>query len=335
MGDRRWGRNYHFTFAWVFLVNGLVYVGWNVATGRFRERLVPRRDELSRREPRGGIVRAHLPWRLRARAAATSYGALQKLSYLLLLVVYVPLMTLTGLAQSPGFTAAMPWLLDMFGGRQSARTLHTVGTVVFVLFVVVHVRGSAGGRRRQPHPCDDHRQVPVARGGVMSKPTAAPRRPARPRTLSRRRLLVQVPALGALMAAGCSRDVYVPPRTSAGRPRGRRRRAHHEHEPAAAPRPAAGPRVRAGGHRPRLSDVGPDQPRRRRAYQRHRREGFRDWRLPVGGLVGPADARSRSTTFGGCRRARRSPPTSASRGGRPSPSGPARPCCGCSRRRAA
>ena len=38
-----------------------------------------------------------------------------------------------------GFAAAMPWLLDLFGGRQSARTLHTVGTVVLVLFVAVHV----------------------------------------------------------------------------------------------------------------------------------------------------------------------------------------------------
>ena len=138
MGDRRWGRNYHFTFAWVFLVNGLVYFGWNLATGRLRERLVPRRDELTAARLRDDL-RAHLPWRLRARAAATRYGVLQKLSYLLLLVVYVPLMTLTGLAQSPGFTAAMPWLLDLFGGRQSARTLHTIGTVVFVLFVVVHV----------------------------------------------------------------------------------------------------------------------------------------------------------------------------------------------------
>ena len=54
-------------------------------------------------------------------------------------MLFVPLMTLTGLAQSPGFTAAMPWLLDLFGGRQSARTLHSLGTVVFVLFVVVHV----------------------------------------------------------------------------------------------------------------------------------------------------------------------------------------------------
>ena len=48
-------------------------------------------------------------------------------------------MIATGLAQSPGLTAAMPALLDLFGGRQTARTLHTIGTVVFVLFVTVHV----------------------------------------------------------------------------------------------------------------------------------------------------------------------------------------------------
>ena len=48
-------------------------------------------------------------------------------------------MILTGIAQSPGFTAAVPVLLDLFGGRQSARTLHTIGTVALVLFVVVHV----------------------------------------------------------------------------------------------------------------------------------------------------------------------------------------------------
>ena len=57
----------------------------------------------------------------------------------MLIFVYVPLMIATGIAQSPGFTAAMPWLLDVFGGRQSARTLHTIGTVALVLFVVVHV----------------------------------------------------------------------------------------------------------------------------------------------------------------------------------------------------
>ncbi|MCY4027758.1 MAG: cytochrome b/b6 domain-containing protein [Acidobacteria bacterium] len=138
LGDRMWGRNYHFTFAWVFLLNGVVYVGWGFVTGHLRDQLWPGRAELTRARL-AAEIREHLRWRSPARLAATSYGALQKTSYLLLVFVFVPLMTLTGLAQSPGFTAAMPWLLDMFGGRQTARTLHTFGTVVFVLFVVVHV----------------------------------------------------------------------------------------------------------------------------------------------------------------------------------------------------
>ena len=113
LGDRRWGRNAHFTVAWVFLINGLVYVGWNVYSRHFRDHMLP--------------------------ASHGSYGTLQKASYLILIFVFVPLMILTGIAQSPGFTAAMPMLLDMFGGRQSARTLHTIGTVALVLFVAGHV----------------------------------------------------------------------------------------------------------------------------------------------------------------------------------------------------
>jgi thiosulfate reductase cytochrome b subunit len=112
LGDRRWGRNYHFTFAWVFLINGLVYVVWNLYSRHFRDRMVGR----------DGI-----------------YGTLQKTSYLILIFAFVPFMILTGIAQSPGFTAAMPALLDLFGGRQTARTLHTIGTVALVLFVLVHV----------------------------------------------------------------------------------------------------------------------------------------------------------------------------------------------------
>jgi thiosulfate reductase cytochrome b subunit len=113
LGDRRWGRNAHFTAAWVFLINGLVYVGWNLYSRHFRERMFP--------------------------ASRGDYGTPQKITYLILIFVFVPLMILTGLAQSPGFTAAMPVLLDMFGGRQSARTLHTVGTAALTLFAAVHV----------------------------------------------------------------------------------------------------------------------------------------------------------------------------------------------------
>jgi len=100
--------------------------------------MVPARDERTVAHVRAEL-RDHLRWRSRKHAPNGSYGTLQKTSYLILIFVFVPLMILTGIAQSPGFTAAMPWLLDLFGGRQSARTLHTIGTVALVLFVVVHV----------------------------------------------------------------------------------------------------------------------------------------------------------------------------------------------------
>jgi len=138
LGDRRWGRNYHFTVAWVFLLNGLVYVAWNLYSTHFRARMWPARDERTVAHLRAEL-RDLLRWRSRRQAADGRYGTLQKTSYLILIFVFVPLMILTGIAQSPGFTAAVPVLLDLFGGRQSARTLHTIGTVALVLFVVVHV----------------------------------------------------------------------------------------------------------------------------------------------------------------------------------------------------
>jgi thiosulfate reductase cytochrome b subunit len=138
LGDRRWGRNHHFTVAWVFLVNGLVYVVWNLYSRHFRTQMLPAREE---RRVAHVLAELRDHWRRRSRGHTTNgnYGTLQKTSYLILIFVFVPLMILTGIAQSPGFTAAMPWLLDLFGGRQSARTLHTIGTVALVLFVVVHV----------------------------------------------------------------------------------------------------------------------------------------------------------------------------------------------------
>jgi thiosulfate reductase cytochrome b subunit len=138
LGDRRWGRNYHFTAAWVFLINGLVYVVWNLYSSHFRNRMWPARHERTVAHVRAEL-RDHLRWRSRKHTANGSYGTLQKTSYFILIFVFVPLMILTGIAQSPGFTAAMPALLDMFGGRQTARTLHTIGTVALVLFVLVHV----------------------------------------------------------------------------------------------------------------------------------------------------------------------------------------------------
>ena len=124
--------------AWVFLINGLVYVGWNLYSRHFHHRMLPARDELTTAHVQAEL-RDQFRRRPGRRPSHGSYRTLQKTSYLILIFVFVPLMILTGIAQSPGFTAALPALLDMFGGRQSARTLHTIGTAVLVLFVVVHV----------------------------------------------------------------------------------------------------------------------------------------------------------------------------------------------------
>ncbi len=81
LGDRRWGRNYHFTFAWVFLINGLVYVGWNLYSTHFRDRMLPARDELTVGHVRTEL-RDHFRWRSGRPASHSSYGTLQKTSYL-------------------------------------------------------------------------------------------------------------------------------------------------------------------------------------------------------------------------------------------------------------
>lgn len=56
-----------------------------------------------------------------------------------MIFVLLPLMIGTGLTMSPGFNAVAPRLLDLFGGRQSARTLHFLTAFSLVAFVAVHV----------------------------------------------------------------------------------------------------------------------------------------------------------------------------------------------------
>jgi thiosulfate reductase cytochrome b subunit len=71
--------------------------------------------------------------------AAKRYNVLQKFAYIAVVFVLLPVMLLTGLTMSPAVTAAAPFLFDLFGGRQSARTIHFVVANLLVLFVLVHV----------------------------------------------------------------------------------------------------------------------------------------------------------------------------------------------------
>jgi thiosulfate reductase cytochrome b subunit len=129
------GRRWHFFFAWVFVVNGLVYVGYSVASGHWRQ-LVPTGAQLRHI---GVSIREHLLLRFPKGEEAKRYNVLQKLAYFGVVVVLVPALILAGLTMSPAMNAAFPWLLDLFGGRQSARTVHFVAAALLLLFVFVHV----------------------------------------------------------------------------------------------------------------------------------------------------------------------------------------------------
>jgi thiosulfate reductase cytochrome b subunit len=134
--DLATGRRWHFFFAWLFVINGLIYLIWSLASGHLRRDLAPSGSELKHI---GSSISEHLRLRFPQGEEAKHYNVLQKLAYLSVALVLLPLMLLTGLAMSPGMDAGYPFLLDMFGGRQSARTVHFVAATGIVLFVLVHL----------------------------------------------------------------------------------------------------------------------------------------------------------------------------------------------------
>lgn len=95
-------------------------------------------------------VRAHLEFRSAPSGGGPPYGLLQKLSYAIVVFVLLPIMVLTGMTMSPAITAAYPFLLDVFGGFQSARTIHFFVFATLSAFLVVHlVMVVMTGARRQ------------------------------------------------------------------------------------------------------------------------------------------------------------------------------------------
>jgi thiosulfate reductase cytochrome b subunit len=134
--DLATGRRWHFFFAWLFVANGALYLLSGLAGGHFRRDLVPDRGQLRRI---GRSIAEHARLRFPGGEEAKRYNVLQKLSYLAVVFVLLPLMVLAGLSLSPALDAAFPWLAMLFGGRQSARTVHFVLANLIVLFTLVHL----------------------------------------------------------------------------------------------------------------------------------------------------------------------------------------------------
>jgi thiosulfate reductase cytochrome b subunit len=131
-------RDWHFALAWLFAANGLVYLMFGLWSGHFRRDLAPAAGELRPRRILGEVW-DHVLLRTPRGEAAKRYNVLQKLAYIAVIFVLLPVMVLTGLTMSPAVTAAAPVLFDIFGGRQSARTIHFLAANLLVLFVLVHV----------------------------------------------------------------------------------------------------------------------------------------------------------------------------------------------------
>ncbi len=132
------GRRWHFFFAWVLVISGLGYWLISFINRHVQRDLLPSRDELNPRHL-WREIRDHARLRFPGGGAALRYNSLQKIAYLTVLFGLLPLVVLTGLTMSPGVNAAWPWLLDLFGGRQSARSIHFLCAVGFVLFILVHL----------------------------------------------------------------------------------------------------------------------------------------------------------------------------------------------------
>ncbi len=128
-------RHWHFLLAWVLTINALVYILWSLSIRHVQRDLWPTIADL-KSIPRS--VLDHVKLKHPTGEEAKRYNVLQRFAYLAL-ILFVTGMILTGLTMSPGFDAFAPWLLDLFGGRQSARTLHFIFASLITAFIVVHL----------------------------------------------------------------------------------------------------------------------------------------------------------------------------------------------------
>jgi thiosulfate reductase cytochrome b subunit len=122
--------NWHFAAMWLLVINGIIYVGLGIASGRFRRKLLPIR-------PREVIsdIRSALTGRL-SHADLSVYNAVQRLLYLGVILAGV-VIVLSGLAIWKPIQ--LQELTAVFGGYDAARYVHFLAMAAIVAFVVVHV----------------------------------------------------------------------------------------------------------------------------------------------------------------------------------------------------
>jgi thiosulfate reductase cytochrome b subunit len=125
------GMAFHFSFGWLFVINGALYVTYLLVTREWRHLLPDRR---SAREA-GQVVLHDLHLRREAPPQG-KYNAAQRWSYTIVLAT-AAIVVISGFAiYKPTQLHPLPLL---FGGYQGARLVHFTGTMILIAFFVVHV----------------------------------------------------------------------------------------------------------------------------------------------------------------------------------------------------
>ncbi|WP_293882477.1 cytochrome b/b6 domain-containing protein [Sphingomonas sp.] len=130
-------RIWHLAFAWVLAFGLLAYLVASLITRHIQRDLTLTRAEIAPSHLWADI-KDHARLRFPTGAAALRYNVLQKLTYIAVIFILIPLLILTGLGLSPGFNAILP-IPDLFGGRATTRSIHFICAGGIALFILVHL----------------------------------------------------------------------------------------------------------------------------------------------------------------------------------------------------
>jgi thiosulfate reductase cytochrome b subunit len=121
---------WHFAAMWVLAINGLLYLAFNVATGRLLHKFFPLSPSAFVAD-----LRAALKGRL-AHADPRQYNAVQRLAYLFVMADSL-LLVLSGLVLWKSVQFGL--LRELLGGYEGARLVHFFAMAALVAFVVIHL----------------------------------------------------------------------------------------------------------------------------------------------------------------------------------------------------
>jgi len=126
----QYGLQWHFFGMWIFVLNGIAYLSYGIATGRFRRKLFP----ISVKEVLATVADA-LRFKL-SHDDLTHYNAVQKILYLGVVLIGI-LIVITGLCLWK--PVQFSELANLFGSFQTIRLIHFLCMSAIVAFILVHV----------------------------------------------------------------------------------------------------------------------------------------------------------------------------------------------------